>query len=387
MRIGIECELHSSRNDILSVVAVKEKLDTCNFSKVKWYSFDVMLSKEYYPTTIEYNFSILENNKSNIDEVGKYLNEQISKYSLELYSSAPSYVWTHVHIFDEDRLNSRISNLLFWICEYYISIIDEFKKLDVKSLERLILGHQLWWNFSRKHNHIWRDLLSDKWFSPCIYWDTKSKPKYNPIIFSPASERWKPTSLEIRIIPNEFIFDGNLTKLLSLVEKRKLPKWDLNSFTKFTALILDEIRSRRPTQTRRTTESVYGVGTFVKGMQVLSGDFTSTRLYKPSNLNHALLVIYRDYRTTNDTNYQSIINWLVFNREVKIVSITNRVEDFARQFTQISNAIYWADWNLVWLYNLRDASSFTFPDWDLFYYFSWSWNLHLLCPYLELKPV
>lgn len=221
MRIGIEVELHSD-NYSADYIAEQEWLNFNEFTFIPWMEIWVKLSREYYASTIEYNFTPFENSLKAFKEIRTFLEWQISKYWLYKHCSSPAYVWTHIHIFDEDKINMRIPNLLEWVSWF---IIDNINSIDRKWLMRLLFAHQLWGNYSWRHNHIWKEFLNNRWHWPSIYDNTRDKPKYNPIIFSLENiNTWKPKSLEIRLIPNEFMFDLKAYELMDLIDKRKLSK-------------------------------------------------------------------------------------------------------------------------------------------------------------------
>ena len=222
MIIGIEVELHSD-NYSADDIAKNEWLNFNTFTYLKWMSIWVKLSREYYSSTIEYNFTPFENNLEKFKEVKEFLELQINKYNLYKHCSWPSYVWTHIHIFDEDRINMRIKNLLEWVSWF---LIENISLIDKKGIQRLLFAHQLWGHYSWKNNHIWRQFLNDKWRRPEIYDNTREKPKYSPIINSLANaDTWKPKSLEIRIIPNEFIFNLRAYELINLIDKKNISKY------------------------------------------------------------------------------------------------------------------------------------------------------------------
>ena len=220
MIIWIEVELHSN-NYSADYIANKEWLNFKTFTYLKDMKIWVKLSREYYNSTIEYNFTPFENTLENFNVVKEFLEWQINRYDLKLNNHWwPNYVWTHMHIFDENKINMRLQPLLEWVA-WFIS--ENISNIERQSIYRLLFAHQLWGNYSWKNNHIWKEFLNRNWKSPEIYDNTRNKWKYNPIIYSKMNEEsGKPKSLEIRIIPNDFIFNLKIYELLSLIEHKSL---------------------------------------------------------------------------------------------------------------------------------------------------------------------
>jgi hypothetical protein len=209
MLIWIETELSSQRRSQYDICA-NEWLNFRVFKNVTpelW----VKMSEEYYNSTIEYNFTPFNLSKNRIWTVKEYLKWQIEKYSLSLNSPQPSFVWTHIHIFEEKLLNLNKPKLLWCILSYILENLDD---LEEKSKMRLLTWHQLWTYWSNKNEHIWKKEMVRYWLDTFYYEHNSDKRKYSPIITSPKSRTGKPKSIEIRIIPNEFVFNGKLYKLL-----------------------------------------------------------------------------------------------------------------------------------------------------------------------------
>jgi hypothetical protein len=93
-------------------------------------------------------------------------------------------------------------------------ILENLDDLEEKSKMRLLTWHQLWTYWSNKNEHIWKKEMVRYWLDTFYYEHNSDKRKYSPIITSPKSRTGKPKSIEIRIIPNEFVFNGKLYKLL-----------------------------------------------------------------------------------------------------------------------------------------------------------------------------
>lgn len=218
MRVGIEIELHSNGYDC-DYIAQKEWLNFETFVNIKWTDVWVKLSREYYTTTIEYNFTPFEVDEVKFLVIKDFIEKQIKKYNLEISVCWPAYVWTHIHIFDDNLHSARLSpflNRTMWF------IVNNLEWLNINSVDRLFRAHQLWGNYSHRNKHNWLNFLKSIGHSPYIYNNCKDKPKYNPVIHSPAVEWWKPKSLEIRIIPNEYILNMKAYELMKWFKDKSL---------------------------------------------------------------------------------------------------------------------------------------------------------------------
>ena len=218
MLIGIEIELHSERKTIYDI-AKAEWLNFQTFKMKDW--LKVKMSVEYYPNTIEYNFEPKMFSWKYIKQVAEFMQKQIDKYGLRLYAKSPSFVWTHIHIFDLKYRKLKGTELL----ETTMSEIDKvFDWLHSQSKKRLALSHQLWWNYIYNNFNKYTEVAADYWWSMTYQSMTATRVKCNPYIVSNRSNKWKPRSVEIRIIPNEFLFNNKLILLLA-----KINKWDYTS--------------------------------------------------------------------------------------------------------------------------------------------------------------
>jgi|SaaInlStandDraft_4_1057021.scaffolds.fasta_scaffold15893_2 hypothetical protein len=222
MIIWIEIELYSSsRHDIYSIAAA-EWLNFETFTMKDW--LNVKMSIEYYRKTIEYNFEPKKFSKAYINKVTKFILKQKKKYKLRLSNSAPSYVWMHIHIFDlkyrKLKWTELLSTSMYEINKY-------FDSLEVESRKRLALSHQLWWNYiwNTFPEYLW--IIENEWFNMQYHWLCRDRPKYNPYIVSGRSNKWKPRSVEIRILPNEMLFTDWLFNLLSRINKQDYTELDI----------------------------------------------------------------------------------------------------------------------------------------------------------------
>lgn len=309
MVIWLETELHSN---VVSAdtIAKEEWLNFNSFTFLKWISVWVKLSREYYSSTIEYNFTPFQNSLETFKEIKTFLEWQIKKYNLYKHSNWPSYVWTHIHIFDVDRINMKIEPLLKWVSWF---IINNISSIDKKWIQRLLFAHQLWGNYSWKNNHIWRNFLNDKWKCPDIYNNTKDKPKYNPIIYSIVNqETGKPKSLEIRLIPNEFVFDLKIFELIKLIKNKKYSKnkKDINSLYEVLYNILYQ-----NTSTINTANNT----------AVINDDFVITDFLSTTNRHQS--VFYFNNNEYNKNKIEKIINYYNNTNDIIRIIETEWIKD------------------------------------------------------------
>ena len=236
MKIWIEVELHSNN------------LNQYSICEREWLRFDVFkdltpeiwikMSEEYYNETIEYNFTPFNHNKELLLDVANYLDWQIKKYNLELSNHRPAYVWMHIHIFDKSKLRISKSKLLLKLLSFLAENLDW---LDYNSKIRLINAHQLWTYWSHRNHHEWKNAISNFWLDTYCYNDYSRKLKYAPIISSPATRRGKPASLEIRLLPNEFLFNGKRLELLDEIQTKKIYEREDMTFTEFAKAVYNNI--------------------------------------------------------------------------------------------------------------------------------------------------
>lgn len=235
MLVGIEVELHSNELSHHTICS-NEELSFSEFKDIDW--LWVKMSEEYYGSTIEYNFTPFNLSKNKIRDVKHYLDWQVNRYSLSYNSEWPSYVGTHVHIFDEDMLSINKPRLLECILSFILDNIDD---LYLDSKHRISLGHQLWTYWSHSNDHSWYNKVSEYWLRVDYYENNSRRKKYSPIIVSPESNTGKPKSLEIRIIPNEFLFNWKLHKLLREIKTWKIYNRSRVNVCHFIEEVLNDI--------------------------------------------------------------------------------------------------------------------------------------------------
>lgn len=234
MKIWIEVELYSLCYDYYDI-ASKEEL---SFTEFKTYNnLWIKMSKEYYTWTIEYNFYPFDYTEWLINETKDYLNKQINRYSLFINNSSPAFVGTHIHFFDKKLMPKK--KLLNWVLSF---ILENKEFISKQWLFRLICAHQLWAYWNIKNNRIWEKLFTELYYKPILL-DT-NKPKYVPIFSSKATLEWKPKSLEIRCIPNDFIFNWKLIDLLDEIETKDIFKRDFIEYEFFFNELIKELDKR-----------------------------------------------------------------------------------------------------------------------------------------------
>lgn len=212
MKVGIEIEVHSDNNSYYTI-ADKEWLNFETFVNKNW--LKVMMSKEYYDSTIEYNFEAHEYSPRYIQQVRDFIQWQIDKYNLKLTTNWPGYVWMHIHIFDLKIRKIWCKKIL----ETTMNFIDKYyDTLPCSSQERLFLSHQLWRNYSYNDWDDYLNYLENEWYNMAYPDYNQNKKKYNPCILSNRSAKGKPRSIEIRILPNEFLMDWNIVYLMDQIK-------------------------------------------------------------------------------------------------------------------------------------------------------------------------
>ena len=261
MKIWIEVELNSTWLNQYSICE-REDLRFDIFKDLTpeiW----IKMSEEYYNETIEYNFTPFHYNENLLWDVKKYLEWQIKKYELHLSNGWPAFVWMHIHFFDETMLNVDKKILLWKLLSFLADNLDWLQKYSVI---RLIKAHQLWTYWSHHNRHIWKKTMENYYLDTYCYNDYRNKMKYSPIINSPATNMWKPPSLEIRLLPNEFLFNWKLLELLDEINSWKIYERKSLTFPKFMEKIANvlhwqkrvEIISTPPVVNNREEEVIMG---------------------------------------------------------------------------------------------------------------------------------
>lgn len=213
-QVWYEIEL-DSQNISERSVAEHLWLDFATFKKTKWHSLMIKMSHEYYNSTIEFNF-LKEKFTLNLHKkIKKFTNFVMKKFNLNVYWTAPSFVWTHIHFF-RSGLNTVSPDKILKITLWFI--LDNIDDLHIKSLERLIRSHQLWWHYAC-NNPVISELLQ-KWIWKNFSYpeQSRNRPKYRPVIHSPRSTTWKLRSTEIRFIPTEFILNDKVLDLFNRLD-------------------------------------------------------------------------------------------------------------------------------------------------------------------------
>ena len=213
--VWYEIELDSQNHSETSI-AKDLWLNFKTFESIKWHNLLIKMSKEYYWSTIEFNFAKEEFSSNLNKKVKKFTKFVMNRYQLNVFWRAPSFVWTHMHFFRSGLNSTNTDTILKIVIQF---ILENIKDLHINSIERLICSHQLWWNYARS-NTIIRDLLWEElWKSFSYPEQARNRPKYQPVIQSPRSTTWKLRSTEIRFIPTEFILND---KILILIERLKV---------------------------------------------------------------------------------------------------------------------------------------------------------------------
>lgn len=281
LKIWLETELYWGGVDFPEVAENSwlslDKFKTKNWIKVK-------LSEEYYSNTIEYNFGITDEEEE-FDKQVQYLEKEKNKYDLALNSSWPQFVGTHIHLFD-DKFIKRWYNkdkLLLSILWFILKNKDCLSNL---SINRLVSWHQLWSHYSYKRDNDWYRLV---WSFNRIYYyeNSSSKPKYQPIIKSKATDAGKPTSLELRLIPNEYVFNWKLKELLGLIESEEIFEYKIDDYLDFFRKLLWLWRSPELTEsTASSTAYINGLysSAFEDALTRLSASRTRANLYSPGHI-------------------------------------------------------------------------------------------------------
>lgn len=223
--IGYEVELDSS------ITAYREE----SIAKDLWLNFKTFInsthstiplkmSSEYYSTTIEFNFIKKLYSESLNKKIKLFIVKVMKKFTLREYWRAPSFVWTHLHFF-RSKVCKIPTDILLRITLQFI--LDNSDDLNIYSLDRIICSHQLWGNYTLKvNNDIERSLGSRLGRRFDYSYQSANRPKYRPVINSPRTASWKLSSVEIRIIPTEFILNWKITELIKLLMGGVAPSYN-----------------------------------------------------------------------------------------------------------------------------------------------------------------
>lgn len=330
MRIGIETELNSYN------------LNQYQIQEQNWLSFRtfedmtpevwVKMSEEYYSSTIEYNFTPFDLSKRVLWTVTGYLEEQIERFNLQINWDSPAYVWTHIHIFEEGMVSLNKPRLLKVLLSF---ILDNLDWVNDSSKARLFSAHQIWSYWSHRNDHSWYKKLEEFGVRPSYYSSAEDRPKYWPIIISPETNRGKPKSLEIRIIPNEYMFDWTIYKLLKEIKDWTIYNREPVEVAEFTEKLALDIwyikpptREERERNRRRNTDTAIDIGTV-------------TSYWYNFNYHYKDRINYLDRNNTMTSyNINSISSYLNMLNNVKIIDwkCLNNI-DFEIIFSDYINTI------------------------------------------------
>jgi len=193
----------------------------------------IKMSKEYYSSTIEFNFIKEEFNKNLHNKIKRFTNAMIKKFALDLFGTAPSFVWTHIHFFRSWLNNVNTDVILKIVLQF---LLENIKELPILSIERIVCSHQLWGNYAVNNPIIAEILWSVLWREFSFSSNSATRPKYRPVFHSPRSSTWKLSSTEIRLIPTEFILNDKVLILINRLQSMSsIPNKDVP--TLYTELI------------------------------------------------------------------------------------------------------------------------------------------------------
>lgn len=204
----------------------------------------VKMSKEYYPSTIEFNFMKEQFSEALHNKIKRFLNAVISKFKLRVYGDAPAFVWTHIHFF-RSGLDKIDTDIILRILLRFI--IDNIWDLHINSVQRVTCSHQLWWHYSYI-NPVIKEIRREVLWDEFLYQDTsRNRPKYTPVLRSPRSAVWKMRSTEIRLIPTEFILNDKILIFLDKLTNMDIPNEDVPTLYKqLTEHYLWLLRKKNP---------------------------------------------------------------------------------------------------------------------------------------------
>ena len=290
MKIWIEVELNWWEVKFTEVLEWEE-LSLSSFKDI--WDLWVKLSEEYYDNTIEYNFYPLDYSEKKLDDVKKYLEKQKDKYWFSINGHSPAFVWTHIHFFDRVRMPK--GRLLNWVMSF---ILENIESISNQWLERLIKAHQIWGFYSHRNWHFWANTLIDRWYHYVNYESSARKNKYVPIFHSRATESGKPVSLEIRCIPNDFIFNWKIKDLLKEIEDKSILEREEVDKVDFFNKLIDKHSSFR------SSISVGNSRNAIRSLSWLScfSDYSDYEIDSPM-----LSIEEADYRISNLTEYDKIL--------------------------------------------------------------------------------
>lgn len=184
----------------------------------------VKMSKEYYNSTIEFNFMKEVFSDVLHWKVKRFINAVIWKFKLRVYWNAPAFVWTHIHFFRShlDKVDSDII-LRILLSFIYQNIWD----LHLNSIQRVVCSHQLWWYYVH-NNPIIGEIRARVLWDSFLFQDTSRwRPKYVPVLRSPRSTTGKMRSTEIRLIPTEFLLNDKILLFFKDLEELNIPNSDV----------------------------------------------------------------------------------------------------------------------------------------------------------------
>lgn len=248
MRIGVEVELHC-QDCYKDSYYIKDSsnLDFNIFKESRFLKdIGVKMSEEYYSSTAEFNFLPFEHNDTNWQQVNSWLQAKIKRYNLSLSYCWPAFVWTHIHFFDNSMPNMRMPKKDKLLKSTLRFISENLDCLEKNSLLRLLTSQHLWAYYDDKNlNNEWYRKVDRLWYDVHYYSQSSRRPKYQPVYTSPSTTWGKNKSLEIRLFPNEYLFNGVLKEFLDKVEDWSIYELEPLEVLEFVDIVHNKIQSPR----------------------------------------------------------------------------------------------------------------------------------------------
>lgn len=189
---------------------------------------DMELDKEYYKDQVEFKIRALPYSKTDLLRARYAIKDFANDPVVWLIGNAPAYVWTHLHFWTTWEYPHLLKLrwtlfILEFFCEWFEKNIQRnncmLQRLAYFELQRMLFNHNIW-HYLDIELMGWKmvELLNssfNKWYS-YMWW--AHRPKYQPIVFSPANDSGKPETLEVRAIPNTWYLTAEENELYEFTE-------------------------------------------------------------------------------------------------------------------------------------------------------------------------
>lgn len=236
--IEFEFWINSHRENAYSTLNARQWDILCATDTFEW----LEVEDEYYTNQLEVKTKQIPYTEAAIADTQQAViqfAEKLSPVWLVAQNKAPEFVGTHIHMFltnnsgtpltDEtypkEWKNLVLANTYMHIASFFMEALSIHSannafRLDVlfRELDRITRSNSLGKYYDYNNSWILANILQVHWERHVFSDIGNNKPKYQWLIWSLARPGWKPTSLEIRLIPNMMFIGSNASAIHWLIK-------------------------------------------------------------------------------------------------------------------------------------------------------------------------